>query len=88
MQPFVRSSGATETERYLATVCDSTFLSLWSYPNLYTSEGRKSGKGAGKELCDLLVVFGKDIIIFSDKDISFNTDIDINLLGIDGGSGQ
>lgn len=79
MRPINRSSGNTPTERYLAKVCDKTFLSLWSYPNLYTSEGRKNNKGAGKELCDLLVVFGNDILIFSDKDVKFNSGIDIGV---------
>jgi hypothetical protein len=54
-------------------------LSLWSYPNLYTDKGCKSGKGTGKELCDLLVVFGPDVIIFSVKFIEFNPSIDIQI---------
>lgn len=66
-----KSEGVTESERYLAGLCERNFLSLWSYPNLYTDEGRKNGKGQGKELCDLLVVFGAHIVIFSDKDIAF-----------------
>ncbi len=79
MKPINRSSGSTPTERYLAKICDRTFLSLWSYPNLYTSEGRRDNKGAGKELCDLLIVFGNHIIIFSDKDIQFTPEIDVNV---------
>jgi hypothetical protein len=46
---------------------------LWSYPNLYRDEGQKNGKGTGKELCDLLVFFENDIILFSDKYCDFNT---------------
>jgi hypothetical protein len=76
MDPITRSAGETETERYLAKLCDNTFLSLWSYPNLYTREGMKNGKGVGNELCDLLVVFGADIIVFSDKDIRYNSEVD------------
>jgi SEC-C motif len=79
VEPIERSSGATKTERYLARLCERTFLSLWSYPNLYTPEGRHGGSGVGKELCDLLVVFGSDILIFSDKDIRFNTEIDTKI---------
>lgn len=75
MQPIERSPGSTPSERYLARACERTFLSLWSYPNLYTPEGRRNG-GAGKELCDLLVVFGSHIIVFSDKDVSFNKTAD------------
>lgn len=59
--------GCTPSEKYLAGLCEKAFLSLWAYPNVYTDEGRPQGKGAGKELCDLLVVFGEEIIIFSDK---------------------
>lgn len=73
MKPTVRSTGTTAAERSLAAVCDSTFLKLWSYPNIYTPEGRKQGRGAGKELADLLVVFGEALIVFSDKDIGFPT---------------
>lgn len=53
--------GATESERYLSKLARKAFLNFWSYSNPYTDEG------GGKELCDFLVVFGNDIIIFSDK---------------------
>jgi hypothetical protein len=59
--------GLTPSEQYLAQLCRSAFLSLWAYPNVFTDEGRKYAKGAGKELCDLLVVFGDQVIVFSDK---------------------
>ena len=55
------SEGATESERYLSKLAKKAFLSFWSYANPYTDEG------GGKELCDFLVVFGDDIVIFSDK---------------------
>lgn len=55
------SEGATESERYLSKLARKAFLSFWSYSNPYTDEG------GGKELCDFLVVFGNDVIIFSDK---------------------
>ncbi|WP_049765598.1 YecA family protein [Rhodoferax ferrireducens] len=79
MKAITRSKGVTDTERVLARLCDQTFLDLWSYPSLYTSEGRKGDKGVGKELCDMLVVFGSDLLIFSDKDISFNAEIDVTI---------
>jgi hypothetical protein len=44
-------------------LCEQSFLSLWSYPNLY--------RKAGKELTDLLVVFGDDVILFSGKSCAF-----------------
>lgn len=73
MKPIIKSAGTTSAERSLAELCESTFLKLWSYPNIYTPEGRKQDRGAGKELADLLVVFGDSVIIFSDKDIAFPT---------------
>lgn len=60
---FKRASGLTASEKILAELCDASFLRLWSYPNLF--------KKPGKELCDLLVVFGDDVIIFSDKSCAF-----------------
>lgn len=71
MKKIIKQNGFNESERYLANLCEKTFLSLWSYPSVYTDEGKKSENGDGKELCDLLVVFGDHVIIFSDKDISF-----------------
>ena len=65
------SVGATDSERYLIQLARKAFLSLWSYPNLFTDEGRTKCKGDGKELCDLLVVFGNNILVFSDKHCEF-----------------
>lgn len=72
------TSGSTESERYLVRLARRTFLSLWSYPNVYTDEGRRV-KGDGKELCDLLVVFGNDLLLFSDKHCEFIPHKDINV---------
>jgi hypothetical protein len=66
-----KSVGSTDSERYLANLSEKSFLSLWSYPNVFRDQGRKGGKGDGKELCDLLVVFDRDVIIFSDKSCAF-----------------
>jgi hypothetical protein len=60
---FKKSSGLTASERYLAALCERSFLSLWSYPNVY--------REPGKELCDNLVVFDNHMIIFSDKSCEF-----------------
>ncbi|MGY4253398.1 hypothetical protein ACVI1L_000466 [Bradyrhizobium sp. USDA 4516] len=69
---FKRSEGLTPSEKLLAELCDKSFLKLWTYPNLF--------KKPGKELTDLLVVFGNDVIIFSDKSCSYpdtgNVDLD------------
>jgi hypothetical protein len=71
LQPIVKENGITKRERYLAKLADETFFGLWSYPNVYTNEGISKNL-IGKELCDLLVVFGETLLIFSDKDIKFN----------------
>ncbi len=74
-----RAEGVTPTERYLQRLCQRSFLSLWSYCGLYKNQGR-NGKGDGKELCDLLVVFGNDVLVFSDKDCAFK---DTGNIGVD-----
>ena len=60
-----KSSGITPTEKHLARLCERAFLRLWSYPNLYRDQG------GGKELCDVLIVFGRDVIVFSDKSCAY-----------------
>lgn len=71
MNLITKNIGLTESERYLGKLCEKSFLSLWSYPGLF--------KKAGQELCDLLVVCGDDVIIFSDKDCQFDCDKDLEL---------
>lgn len=68
--PVVKAEGVTDSERYLAKLVDKSFLNLWSYPSLYRDQ-KQSGSGDGKELCDLLVVCGRQIIIFSEKTIAW-----------------
>lgn len=65
------AQGMTASEQYLTKLCKAAFLELWAHPNVYTDEGRGSGKGVGKELCDLLVVFSNHIIVFSDKHCAY-----------------
>jgi hypothetical protein len=72
-KPIFRARGSTKTERLLADLGDSAFLNLWSYPNLFYDK-KQGGKGDGKELCDMLVVCGDDVIIFSDKHIKYQED--------------
>ncbi|PCD02211.1 hypothetical protein COC42_12190 [Sphingomonas spermidinifaciens] len=57
---ILKSQGVSPTERLLAELCDRTFLRLWSYPNPCREDG--------KELCDLLVVFQNDVLIFFDRE--------------------
>ena len=73
---IVRSEGTTESERYLAKLADRSFLNLWSYPNLYIG---KFFAGQGKELCDLLVVCGDHVIVFSDKAITWPDGVETEL---------
>jgi SEC-C motif len=65
-----RNEGVTPEEQYLQRLCDSSFLSLWSYAGP-SRDQKADGKGDGKELCDLLVVSGDDVLIFSDKAYKF-----------------
>ena len=78
MEPINRGKGVTESERYLAQLADRTFLNLWSYPNTFIDK-KVRNKGDGKELCDLLVVCGDDVIIFSDKSCGWPEHTDINV---------
>lgn len=65
------NEGITKTERYLKRLCNKSFLSLWSRAGIYND------KKPGQEICDVLVVFDNDIIIFSDKHCEFpDTDDD------------
>ncbi|NIE57779.1 MULTISPECIES: hypothetical protein [unclassified Burkholderia] len=73
------AQGTTESERVLTRLARKAFLSLWSYPNVYSDEGRVGGKGDGKELVDLLIVFGNDVLLFSDKHCMFQSDVDIKI---------
>jgi hypothetical protein len=68
---FVRTEGITTTERYLQRICEHSFLSLWSHMGIFRDQRGGGTKGDGKELCDLLVVFGNDVLIFSDKACKF-----------------
>ncbi|MFC1650150.1 YecA family protein [Candidatus Latescibacterota bacterium] len=53
---IVKSEGLTSTERQLTSLCERSFLKLWSYPNPF--------KDDRKELCDLLAVFENHVFIF------------------------
>lgn len=65
-----KGKGETASERYLAKLAEQSFLNLWCYPNPYRDQGRTRGRD-GKELCDLLVVCGRHIVIFSEKNIGW-----------------
>jgi hypothetical protein len=71
------TEGVNPSERILTALCHRTFLRLWSQTNVYTDEGFKHGKGSTRELCDALVIFGNDVVIFSDKHIEFQVSRDL-----------
>lgn len=73
-----RSAGTTASERYLVKLAEKTFLDLWYYPNLYIDK-KVNRVGHGKELCDLLVVCGDHILIFSVKYIEWPDTKDIDV---------
>lgn len=79
MSSIKKSEGTTPSEKLLSELCEKTFLNLWSYANVYRDQGQKKPKSQGKEICDLLVIFGHDIIIFSDKSCSMQYSDDIDL---------
>jgi len=56
---MLKSKGLNESEKYLIELCEKSFLSMWSYGNIFYSQS--------KELADLLIICGNDIIIFQDK---------------------
>ncbi len=67
-----RTEGVTPAERHLGRLCARSFLRLWSYSGVCRNQNTGHGNPQGKEVCDLLVVFGKHLIIFSDKDCAFS----------------
>lgn len=77
--PATTATGFTSAERYLYTLARQSFLSAWSYPNVFRDQGRTASGADGKEVCDLLVVFERDVIIFSDKDVRFPDSGNLNL---------
>ena len=61
------SKGVTPSEKYLGELCRKSFLTLWSYQNVFTDRGVNARNKQGKELCDVVVVFEDNIVLFSDK---------------------
>lgn len=67
-----RANGKTNTEKLLADIATKSFLNLWCYPNPYINK-------ANRELCDLLVICDKHVVIFSDKSCAFPNEGDIKI---------
>lgn len=55
--------GLTPSEKFVSSLCERSFLKLWTHPN---PKGKK-----GKELCDCLIVCGHHIVIVSVKEIEY-----------------
>jgi hypothetical protein len=67
---ITKNAGGTRTEKYLQSICERNFLSLWSYPGIFRDQ-RPNHVGDGKEVCDLVVVFDEHVLIFSDKECAY-----------------
>jgi len=65
-------TGFTNEEAFLHSLARKSFLRFWSWPNLFRNQGNAANGGDGKEICDLIVVFGNNILLFSDKKIEFS----------------
>ncbi|HDL8724096.1 TPA: hypothetical protein PXS78_001112, partial [Yersinia enterocolitica] len=78
LKKIIKETGSNSSEEKLASYADDAFLGLWAYPNVYSDEGLSKNK-TGVEVCDLLVVFNNNVIIFSDKNCTFNHDIDVGV---------
>ena len=68
-----KQEGLTRSERLLSTLCEKTFLKLWSWPN--------PRKEDGKELCDVIAIFEDHVFIFFDRESKTiqNTSKDIHV---------
>jgi hypothetical protein len=69
----IRGEGLTPSERRLVALANRTFLRLWSYPNSFNDRTMGSS-GGGQEYADLLAVFENHVVLFSDKEISWQND--------------
>ncbi|URX62087.1 SEC-C domain-containing protein [Luteibacter anthropi] len=73
LTPIDQNDGVTPRERHLAALARHHLLRLWSYPGL----SRREKNGVAQELADLTVVFGDDILLFSDKDETWSPHPDV-----------
>ncbi len=72
MEPHERPAGTTDTERILAEFCKRSFLKLWTYANPF--------KDDGKELCDVIAVFGGHVFVFFDREKQYADTPDVDPL--------
>lgn len=65
------AEGVNRHERSLHKICQQSFLKLWARTNVYSDEKHRNGTGPQKEVSDGLVVFGKHVLVISDKYSAF-----------------
>ncbi|SFU22064.1 hypothetical protein [Mesorhizobium sp. YR577] len=65
-EPLVRGAGQNESDRFLLSRTEQSFLNHWTYPTVYRDQ---KIHGDGNETLRRLIVCGDDVIAFSDKDI-------------------
>lgn len=63
-----KSKGLNKSEAFVARLCEETYLYPWCYPNLYKAPAESTKHPKTDELCDLLIVCGNIVIIFSIKE--------------------
>ena len=78
LTPIHKEEGSTQGEKALAKLAGASFFGLWSYASVHRLL-QKGPRTFAHEVADLLVLFGRDIIIFSEKDIQFPETNDIKV---------
>lgn len=78
LKPLHKEEGITPGEKELNRLADASFFGLWSYASVQR-EVTEGGRTFSQEVTDLIVVFGKEVILFSEKDIQFQEIDDISL---------
>jgi hypothetical protein len=79
MPEISKGHGLTASEKYLGRLANRSFLNLWSFQNVYIDKFGDKKRVAGKELCDLLVVCGDHVLVFSDKTIGWPSHADLSV---------
>ena len=78
LNPIHKEQGSTRGERELRRLVETSFFGLWSYASVQR-QIRSHGRLVAHEVVDLAVVFGNDLVLFSEKDIAFSKHPDINV---------
>lgn len=69
---------SNKSEAYLDKLARNSFLSLWSFPRIFNNQKDNPSANQGKEVVDLMVVFDRNIILFSDKWCEFKNSGNLN----------